>query len=259
MQQNSSTHTMRCACEASSSSAEKSYQDLLERSTLQQGLLEAIAHDLRSPLVSISAMRELFASGVAEKSPELWERSEAELDFVFEWFDTLLGNIAVLHLEEATYPLNVIDASSVIQSAPAYLERYAEARSITFYTSIDENALVRANEHLLAQVLKCIWECLLKGAAPEGNIVTKLFIEPSYAHYQITCDSLCIPRNVIDQLHRGDLFPSSQRFYFYLSLARKIVYYQRGSLSVEEGDGGTLMISILIPRFLSEERSVPCL
>ncbi|WP_321301920.1 hypothetical protein [uncultured Sphaerochaeta sp.] len=240
--------------ETSEAATSSGNSEMLERLSLQERLIEAIAHDVRSPLISMKAMKESMENGMLREIPSLWSENFSELDELLERIDSILESTAVLHLDEQTYPLQVIAASDFLYPTPIYLSRLAAARQVSLALELEEDVLVLANQRLMRLVMRILNDALTKLVSANNTITTKLSLSSNVAYLCISCTGLQICDELVSWVSRGQLPPDDIGLGFTLHLAWHFMRYLGGSLSVEHDETGVL-VQLELPRFISDERS----
>ena len=159
--------TMLLICDVSDRYAlvhrlERTNEKLAETNRLQSMVIQVMAHDLRSPLVAIKAMKEIFNPTRGDQNIGLWQSASDELDDLIDRSEGLINNLMMLAGDKDSFKLSPIDNDVMINHPPPTLLRAAQKKNIRLDCTIQDKVLIMGNKHLLGNAIRNITENAVK-------------------------------------------------------------------------------------------------
>jgi PAS domain S-box-containing protein len=226
-----------------------------ELNEMKSDFVNAVSHDLRSPLSGILIATHLIPQLglINEAQHEMLETVENRVKSMSALIDDLLdvGKIeAGIDIDMEPCPISPI-IGEVIHS----LMHLAENKPIQLISQIDNDLpLIMANSTRLRQVMNNLISNAIKYTHPEGRVVVKGFRQDNEIRIQVIDDGIGIPAT--DQPHifekfyrvRGDHMAGIKGTGLGLALAKGIVEKHRGRIWLESvlGEGSTFTIALPI-------------
>lgn len=221
-------------------------QALRRSEQLKSALLDAVTHDLRTPLTSIkAAATTLRGTLLPEARAELCDVVEQEADRLNHFVQGMV-DLAQLRGGQLTLNNRNVTADEIIENAVLRAEPLVHDREIT--VNADPRLLLQADPRLIAQVLFSLLENAAKFSPPGSRIAVAA--EPSGNHVCFSVSdagSGIAPderEKVFDQFYRG---AASTGTGMGLAIAQGIVSAHGGRIWVEDGEGGGTRLRFSIP------------
>ncbi len=221
---------------------------LKQSEKLKSALLDAVTHDLRTPLTSIkAAVTTLIESEGGHRTIELDGKGRIEfLEIVDEETDRLNrfieGMVGLARIESGT-PLSRNSLATLDEILPIALER-ASSLPGDHIVKINRQAelpLIRADARAVAEVLYNLLENAAK-YSPSGSTITILAeTDERNVVVAINDEGPGIPPDMREKVFEkfvrlGDVKPDGMGLG--LAIARGIVEAQGGSVAIQDGDNG---------------------
>jgi K+-sensing histidine kinase KdpD len=220
-------------------SAQAAEADALRKSEqLKAALLDAVTHDLRTPLTSIkAAITTIRAESVApEVQRELFEVIEQECDRLNHFIQGMM-DLAKLEAGEVTLSSKDVSAEEVVEDALLRAEPLLAGRRIEVAIQPDLPAL-RVDPRLISQVIFTLVENAAKYAGSNTKIDIAVERNADGIRFAVTDDGPGIPPELRAQVFRKFFRAGSQPgFGMGLAIARGIVQAHGGKIWIEERPG----------------------
>jgi two-component system sensor histidine kinase KdpD len=216
---------------------------------LKSSLLDAVTHDLRTPLTSIKAsVTTLLENEGGHRTIELDTESRLEfLDVINEETDRLnnfIEGMVEMARVEAGLENNETAISNVHEAVAIALSR-AEGligKRVIHANLDDELPLVGIEARALAEVIYTLVENALKYSPDDSAITVRSVREDKNIRISVTDEGPGIPKDmrerVFDKFHRLERSPVSG-LGLGLAIARGIIESQRGHIHIEDGENGS--------------------
>ncbi len=232
---------------------------LQELNTRQAEFTGNAAHELATPLTSISGFAELLRDDDFS-SPE---ESRHYADIIYQQaqrMNQLIQDLLQLtRLESCTYrsqlSLQPVDCIQILKSAAKSLQGKSEAKQQKFIVqNVDESIKIKAVPNLLEQVLRNLIDNAIKYTPDKGTITMGCQAENQQAIYTIQDTGIGIPQDalpcIFDRFYRVDKARSRKNGGngIGLSLAKFLVEMFDGSIEVESNQGHGSIFRIRFPR-----------
>ena len=215
-------------------------------------MLSSISHDLRTPLAALRAAVEAIRDGVAD-DPDLYlvgmERQVKALTFLVD--DLQLHTRLVsgtLQLQRAR-----IDLNEVADESMEIVRPLAESRGIKLLLEATERVMVDADGSQLARVIRNLLDNAIRHA-PDGSVVlVQVVRDGSNVTLRVHDEGLGFPAEFRDRAFEPFTRADPARDTttgtagLGLSIARGIVTAHDGTVTLGEGPGGEVRISLPVP------------
>lgn len=228
-------------------------QILREKEKLQSAVLNAISHDLRTPLVSItgalSSLRETAAVLAVEDQQELLDGAILEADRM----NRLVGNLLDMSRLEAgglRLRREPYDLQEVIAVARAQLKTRLSGRELRIDLP-DDLPLVNLDLILFAQVLVNLLENALKYSVEETPVEIRVWQESSEMVLEVADRGIGIPEadlpHIFEKFYRAQTAGGHQGSGLGLSICQGIVEAHGGTIAARNRPGGGTCFIIRLP------------
>jgi two-component system sensor histidine kinase KdpD len=221
-------------------SAQAAEADALRRSEqLKTALLDAVTHDLRTPLTSIKAA--ITTVRVEPVSPdvqrELFEVIEQECDRLNHFIQGMM-DLAKLEAGEVALASRDVSADEIVEDALRRAEPLRQGRHVEIEIQPSLPPL-RVDPRLISQVIFTLVENAAKYSGSGGTIKVAVERNQGNIRFAVNDEGPGIPRElraqVFEKFFRAGLQPG---FGVGLAIARGIVQAHGGSIRIDEGPGG---------------------
>ncbi|MDE2410164.1 MAG: HAMP domain-containing protein [Sphingomonadales bacterium] len=214
-----------------------------------KGATDAIAHDLRAPLVHLRTRLELLCESGGEVS-KLAESATEQLDLVLARFTALL-RISELEVSGRRAGFKRLDAMALAAEVCELFEPLAEDRGIHLALSGSYGAVIVGDEKLLFEALSNLVENAIKFIPPGGAIGVLVALETEGVRIEVTDNGPGIPEDerdsVLRRFHRGSAARTAPGSGLGLNLVAAILHLHGFALALEDAQPG-LRIRIRCPR-----------
>jgi len=212
---------------------------------LRTTLIDAIAHEFKTPLTSIRAASSLLSSGVDLNSPgavRMWKIADEEAAHLEELIDNAI-DVSRLDTEQIDLHLEVSDLEMLVRQVVDSMQAEAGDRRLTI-ESLTPVPPVAIDRRLTRLAVTQLVANALKYSPQSSPVVLQLSSETGIAKLDITDHGGGIPQNEQERIF--------QRFYrspsvkanipgkgLGLSIAYRVIAMHKGHLSVESRPGET--------------------
>jgi K+-sensing histidine kinase KdpD len=221
-------------------SAQAAEADALRKSEqLKAALLDAVTHDLRTPLTSIKAA--ITTIRVEPVSPEvqreLFEVIEQECDRLNHFIQGMM-DLAKLEAGEVALASKDVSAEEMVEDALRRAEPLLQNRRVEVAIQPDLPPL-RVDPRLISQVIFTLVENAAKYSGTGAGITIAVERDQNNIRFAVNDEGPGIPpelrAQVFQKFFRAGLQPG---FGVGLAIARGIVQAHGGTIRIEEGPGG---------------------
>ena len=221
-------------------SAQAAEADALRKSEqLKAALLDAVTHDLRTPLTSIkAAITTIRVEPVsADVQRELFEVIEQECDRLNHFIQGMM-DLAKLEAGEVALASRNVSADEIVEDALQRAEPLLHDRIVEVAIQPGLPPL-RVDPRLISQVIFTLVENAAKYSGRQAKITVAVEREPGNIRFAVNDEGPGIPRElrtqVFEKFFRAGLQPG---FGVGLAIARGIVQAHGGTIRIDEGPGG---------------------
>jgi signal transduction histidine kinase len=217
-----------------------------------RGSLDAVAHDLRTPLMRlrVSASRSLASEAGAEASREALSDCLEEADRVRDMLDSLMdiseaeAGVMALHLES-------VPVAYLLAEAQGLFAEVAEEKGIVLRVEQPGDLALRADRTRALQALANLVDNAVKFTLEGGEVVLAARRDGAAVALSVTDTGIGIPPedlpHVWERLFRGDRSRSERGLGLGLSLVKAIALAHGGEVAVESSPGKGSRFTIRLP------------
>lgn len=236
-------------------------EKLIESNKTKDKLFQIIAHDLRSPLVSIDSLTQLIPYWVEEQDYESLKKLSINLELsvnnVLSLIDNLL-NWALNQQGEFPYkPERLRLKENILETIEIY--RYiAEIKKIELKLTISKDAMVFADKNMLFTVMRNLLNNAVKFTPEKGKIEVGIDYNKQFAKVWVKDSGIGIPvekKEMVFQLADGNGKGTKGESGNGLGLffCKEFVAMNNGDIFIESDTGKGTTITFTIPLFDSEK------
>jgi len=233
---------------------------------MKSDFVNMVAHELRSPLVSIrqinSVLLEGLAGPLAEKQEDFVRRGMKKIDALLALINDLL-DVARLEAGRLVQKQTAIDLSEVIEDMVLLMQLRAKEQGILLTHSCENMKLVVADPKNIEEVLNNLLTNAIN-YSPEGGKVTVTargvdhFVEIRVSDTGVGIDPQELPK-IFDKFYRVK-HPKTRQVTgtgLGLSIVKGIVEAYRGSIHVESVPDQGTTFTVLLPAVQGESGAPP--
>jgi signal transduction histidine kinase len=233
---------------------EQARRQLDELNRMKSDFLAQVAHDLRTPVTSITWSARNLLDGLAG------ELNEAQRDYLNSvrdaagHLDTLVANLLDLsRLERAAVelPLAAFDPASSVAAAVSGMRPVAEAARVELVAVTRTGVRVRGNAEKLVEVLVNILDNAVKYSPPGAAVTIQDAVADGWWRLQVTDNGpgLSPGADPFGRFTQGAPSPHSARKGFGLGLyiVRQYVQLMHGEVTGDNADGGGARFTVRLP------------
>jgi signal transduction histidine kinase len=214
-----------------------------------KGTTDAIAHDLRSPLVRLRSRLDSLAASGGEAATQV-ESPVAQLDLVLARFTALL-RISELEASGRRAGFGPLDAMALAAEVCELFEPLAEERGINLALSGSYGAVINGDEKLLFEALSNLVDNALKFIPVGATIALAVSGDTGSVRIEVRDNGPGIPPDerdiVLRRFHRGSAARSTPGSGLGLNLVAAILHLHGFALALEDAHPG-LVVRIHCPR-----------
>jgi signal transduction histidine kinase len=219
-------------------------------------LVSLVAHELRSPLTSISGFAELLQDpdlskdDIAEYSKIIKQESDRLSDLVNKFLD--LSRIEAGRVDFHPQPLQL---NELIEGILYVASSNAQTKNIKLDVHLPENmAPVKVDAKLFSEVILNLLSNAVKYSPPETKVTLDLREEPNRVVLEVRDQGIGIPKKylarIFDKFYRvkDERAQEERGTGLGLSLVREIVEMHKGHIEVESTVGVGSVFRVILPR-----------
>ncbi|MGE0088407.1 MAG: tetratricopeptide repeat protein [Bacteroidales bacterium] len=171
----------------------KQNEELLEANNTKDRLFQIIAHDLRSPLVSVDSLVQLIPFWIEDQDYnsilKLSKSLEVSISNLLSLIDNLL-NWALNQQGKFPYKPETINLADISNEIMEMYKPIAELKKIQILCDISENAYVDADRNMVSAILRNLINNAIKFTSENGSITVGSNIENAVAHVWVKDDGI---------------------------------------------------------------------
>lgn len=223
---------------------------------MKSDFVNMVAHELRSPLVSIRQQNSVLLEGLAgplqEKQRDFVSRGEKKIDALLELINDLL-DVAKIEAGKAVQHQVPIDMGQVIEDIIALMEPRAKAQGITLSYSCQNLKPVHADKKRIEEVFNNLITNAINYSPDGGQVIVSVKGLGEYMEINVEDTGVGIPHEelpkIFDKFYRVKHPKTRQVMGTGLGLAivKGIVEAHRGTIDVESSPDKGTSFRILLP------------
>jgi signal transduction histidine kinase len=216
------------------------------------GSLDAVAHDLRTPLARLRGTAEMALR--SEQSQEANREALAdcveEADRILTMLNTLM-DISEAETGAMKLHLENMNISDLIQDTVELYAHVAEDKKISLHTSSPDDLFLSADTNRMRQVMANLLDNAIKYTPSGGRIDLQAFQRDHQAVIMVKDTGSGISSEettkIWDRLYRGDQSRSQRGLGLGLSLVKAVVKAHQGHIEVMSEPGGGSLFTLYLP------------
>ena len=235
----------------------KQNDELIESNKTKDRLFQIIAHDLRSPLVSIESITQLIPYWVKEQDYEslkkLSKTLELSVNNVLSLIDNLL-NWALNQQGKFPYkPENLRLKENILETIEVY-RPIAEIKNIDLKFTSSKDVMVFADRNMLFTVMRNLLNNAVKFTPEKGEIIVGIDSNQQFAKVWVTDSGIGISkekRKMVFELVNGHEKGTNGETGKGLGLffCKEFITMNNGDIFIESAKGGGTTITFTLPLF----------
>ncbi len=235
----------------------KQNDELIESNKTKDRLFQIIAHDLRSPLVSMDSIAQLIPYWVEEQDykslKKLSKTLELSVNNVLSLIDSLL-NWALNQQGKFPYkPENLNLKENILETIEVY-RPIAEIKNIDLKFTFSKDAMVFADRNMLFTVMRNLLNNAVKFTPEKGKIIVGIDSNQQFAKVWVKDSGIGIPkekRKMVFELTNGHGKGTNGETGKGLGLffCKEFVTMNNGDIFIESAKGEGTTITFTLPLF----------
>ena len=231
--------------------------ELIESNKTKDNLFQIIAHDLRSPLVSMDSIAQLIPYWVEEQDykslKKLSKTLELSVNNVLSLIDNLL-NWALNQQGKFPYkPENLRLKENIIEAIEVY-RPIAEIKNIDLKFTFSKDVMVFADKNMLFTVMRNLLNNAIKFTPEKGNIIVGIDNNQQFAKVWVKDSGIGIPkekRKMVFELANGHgkEIEGETGNGLGLFFCKEFVTMNNGDIFIESEKGKGTTITFTLPLF----------
>jgi signal transduction histidine kinase len=205
---------------------------------------EAIAHDLRTPLVRLRTRLERMRDGEAEDAETLRTDIDGAIGQLDELINTIraLLRLGAIEQGQRESAFATLDLAEIAREVGELYAPLAEDRDVTLKLRVDDASLVAGDRELLFEAMVNLVDNAVKFVLPGGRVQLDVRRDDTVVTLTVTDDGPGIPPEereaVLRRFFRSDRSRHTPGSGLGLSLVSSIARLHCGTLAIESGAGG---------------------
>lgn len=231
---------------------ERANRALSEKDRLKSEYVRMVAHDIKSPLSSVSSLLDTVLEGYTGKLPhkaaELIERAQKRIEYLHHYTKDLLDLSKMRAKESLT--LEPVDVKRLIDEAIALSEKKGKGVRLVVDVAGDTGSILADREQLLHVMVNLISNAL-KYTPEGGKVEVKAFRDGNNLVIRVSDTGIGIPEedlpHIFDEFYRaGNVAKISKGTGLGLAMVKYIVERHGGSVKVESklNQGSVFTVSL---------------
>ncbi|MDY6802002.1 MAG: tetratricopeptide repeat-containing sensor histidine kinase [Bacteroidota bacterium] len=166
----------------------KQNSELLEANKTKDKLFQIIAHDLRSPLISIDSIAQLIPIWIEEQDYDSLKKLSKTLELSVTNLLTLIDNLlnwALSQQGRIPYKPQMINVKELATEALALYQSAAELKNIKLINEVKEDVLTFADKNMIHAVLRNLLNNAIKFTPDGGTVKVELSVKSDMAEISV--------------------------------------------------------------------------
>jgi signal transduction histidine kinase len=229
--------------------------ELAKNNHLKDRLYAIIAHDLRSPLITLVGLSKkvtfLLQRNRFEEIQQLGVSVETSVDNVHRLLDNLLNWAMVQSNRFPHYP-ELLRAEEVIQEVIAVYQHTAESKSIDLRYEVASDTLVFADRHALSTIVRNLVDNALKFTDSQGRVVVTAWSQGGEAVFCIKDTGQGLSPERLQPLfevkgQKWERRPGEQGIGLGLPLCQELAAMNNGRIVAKSDPGNGSIFEVYLP------------
>ncbi|MCU7377196.1 HAMP domain-containing histidine kinase [Clostridiales Family XIII bacterium ASD5510] len=221
-----------------------------EKEHLAESLAD-IAHQLRTPLTSISLILSLLDSCSDEKERKAFVREAEELLVQMDWLLTSLLKLSRLDAGVVVFQCQQVDVRKMISAALRPLAISMELRDIDLTVDVPEGMVIEGDSGWLSEAVQNIIKNCMESAGEKGTIQIHCADNPLFAQITIRGSGKGFEKedllHLFDRFYRGKS-ENASGYGIGLALCKTILTRQGGAITAKNHPQGGAVFIIRFPK-----------
>ena len=166
----------------------KQNNELLEANKTKDKLFQIIAHDLRSPLISIDSIAQLIPIWIEEQDYDSLKKLSNNLELSVTNLLTLIDNLLNWALSQQgrfPYKPQMINIKDLVVEALTIYQSAAELKNIKLVNEVKEDIFVFADKNMIHTVLRNLLNNAIKFTPEGGTVKVELSVKSDVAEISV--------------------------------------------------------------------------
>ncbi|MFP4023966.1 MAG: ATP-binding protein [Thiohalospira sp.] len=166
----------------------KQNNELLEANKTKDKLFQIIAHDLRSPLISIDSISQLIPIWIEEQDYGSLKKLSKTLELSVTNLLTLIDNLLNWALSQQgrfPYKPQMINVKELVNDALALYQSAAELKNIKLINEVKKDVLIFADKNMVHTVLRNLLNNAIKFTQDGGKVVVDISVQSNMAEISV--------------------------------------------------------------------------
>jgi signal transduction histidine kinase len=216
-----------------------------------RGSLDAVAHDLRTPLARLRAtLEEALAAAVDDKTRAALAEALEECDRLASMLTTLM-DISEAETGTMTLLRRPVDAAALLREVQELYEDTAESKGVALTVDAPAGLFILGDHGRLRQAVANLVDNAVKYTPAGGRVQLRARAEGLRVVLECVDDGPGVPpedrSRIWDRLYRGDRSRSERGLGLGLSLVRAIAHAHGGEAAVESEPGRGARFRLVLP------------
>jgi len=219
------------------------------------GSLDAVAHDLRTPLARLRGTAEMALRSEQSKdtSREALADCVEEADRILTMLNTLM-DISEAETGAMKLHLDEINISDLIRDTVELYEHVAEDKKVSLHASSPHDVFLTADANRMRQVMANLMDNAVKYTPNGGRIDLEAFLQNHHTVITISDTGIGISEEEVpkiwNRLYRGDQSRSQRGLGLGLSLVKAVVQAHNGRIEVSSEPGSGSVFTLYLPTII---------
>lgn len=213
--------------------------------------LADIAHQLRTPLTSVSLLLSLLANNPDENERKTFVRESEELFVRMDWLITSLLKISRLDAGVVVFQREQIDGYNLINAALRPFLIPMELHNIEVQINAPKGMIIQGDSGWLSEAIQNILKNCMESAGENGKIKIVCTDNPLFTEITIHDSGAGFKKEDIpclfDRFYRGKN-PNAAGYGIGLALSRMIITRQGGTITAKNHPQGGAIFAIRFPK-----------
>ncbi|MEE4198994.1 MAG: tetratricopeptide repeat-containing sensor histidine kinase [Bacteroidales bacterium] len=235
----------------------KQNNELLEANKTKDKLFQIIAHDLRSPLISIDSIAQLIPIWIEEQDYDSLRKLSNNLELSVTNLLTLIDNLlnwALSQQGKIPYKPETFNVKEVIDEAIDLYRSSAELKNIALIDEVEEDILIFADKNMVHTIFRNLINNAIKFTPEKGEVYVGSSARNKYAQLWVKDTGIGIKeehQRKVFELANGDGNEQKSETGKGLGLffCKEFVKINQGDIFIESRPNQGTTITFILPRY----------